>query len=127
MIYIKDMFHINGKQIEFPFDFLNDYPAGQMLTTVNEFSNFMIMQLQKGRFNGKQIVDNALMEEMQSVQFTHHPKLTLAFGYGFMIEEYSGTKLLSHGGGYPGILTLMRLFPELHLACSLRSTDTIQT
>ena len=111
----KGYVYINGKQIEFPFDFLNDYPAGQMLTTVNEFSNFMIMQLQKGRFNEKQIVNNALMEEMQSVQFTHHPKLHTASGYGFMIEEYSGTKLLSHGGGYPGILTLLRLFPELHL------------
>jgi len=111
----KGYVYINGKQIEFPFDFLNDYPAGQMLTTVNEFSNFMIMQLQKGRFNGKQIIDNGLMEEMQSVQFTHHPILHTAFGYGFMIEEYSGTKLLSHGGGYPGILTLMRLFSELHI------------
>ena len=111
----KGYVYINGKQIEFPFDFLNDYPAGQMLTTVNEFSNFMIMQLQRGKFNGKQIVDNALMEEMQSAQFTHHPKLHTASGYGFMIEKYSGTKLLSHGGGYPGILTLLRLFPELHL------------
>lgn len=110
----KGYVYLNGKQLEFPFDFLNDYPAGQMLTTVNEFSNFMLMQLNKGNFNGKQIVDSILIEEMQSVHFTHHPKLNSAFGYGIMIEKYSSTKLLSHGGGYPGILTLMRLFPELH-------------
>lgn len=109
----KGYVYMNDEQVEFPFDFLNDYPAGQMLTTTNEFSNFMLMQFHKGNFNGKQIVDSVLIEEMQSPQFTHHPKLNSAFGYGFMLEEYSGTKLLSHGGGYPGILTLMRLFPEL--------------
>ena len=41
----KGYVYLNGKQNEFPFDFINDYPAGQMLTTINEFSNFMIMHL----------------------------------------------------------------------------------
>ena len=100
----KGYVYLNGKQNEFPFDFINDYPAGQMLTTINEFSNFMIMHLNEGLFNGKQILDSLYVDEMQSVRFTHHPKLHSAFGYGFFIDEVNGTKLLSHNGGYPGIL-----------------------
>ena len=108
--------YLNGKQVEFPFDFINDYPAGQMLTTLNEFSNFMIMQLNKGKFSGRQIVDTSSINEMQSVQFTHNPKLHSAIGYAFFIDEVYGTKLLSHNGGYPGILTRMLIFPELKVA-----------
>ena len=112
----KGYVYLNGEQNEFPFDFINDYPAGQMLTTINEFSNFIIMHLNNGKFEGKKIVDSLFIDEMQSVQFTHHPKLHSAVGYGFFIDEVNGTKLLSHNGGYPGILTRMLIFPELKLA-----------
>jgi CubicO group peptidase (beta-lactamase class C family) len=111
----KGYVYLNGKQNEFPFDFINDYPAGQMLTTINEFSNFMIMHLNRGIFDRKIILDSLIVDEMQSVQFTHHPKLNSAFGYGFQIDKYSEMKMLSHGGGYPGIQTYMKLFPELKL------------
>ena len=118
--YIDDLYkgyvYLNDKQVEFPFDFINDYPAGQMLTTLNEFSNFMIMQLNKGKFSGRQIVDTSSINEMQSVQFTHNPKLHSAVGYAFFIDEVYETKLLSHNGGYPGILTRMLIFPELKVA-----------
>lgn len=112
----KGYVYLNGKQEEFPFDFINDYPAGQMLTTLNDFSNFMIMQLNKGKFSGRQIVDTSSINEMQSVQFTNNPKLHSAIGYAIFIDEVYGTKLLSHNGGYPGILTRMLIFPELKLA-----------
>ena len=112
----KGYVYLNGHQNEFPFDFINDYPAGQMLTTINEFSNFMIMHLNNGMFKGRKIVDSLFIDEMQSVQFTHHPKLHSAVGYGFFIDEVNGTKLLSHNGGYPGILTRMLIFPELQIA-----------
>ena len=112
----KGYVYLKGKQVEFPFDFINDYPAGQMLTTINEFSNFMIMQLNKGKFSDRQIVDSSLINEMQSIQFTHNPKLKSAMGYGFFIDEVFNTKLLSHNGGYPGILTRMLIFPDLKVA-----------
>ncbi|HEX9252857.1 MAG TPA: serine hydrolase, partial [Ignavibacteriaceae bacterium] len=107
----KGYVYLDGKQNEFPFDFINDYPAGQMLTTINEFSNFMIMHLNNGKFGGRKIVYSLIIDEMQSVQFTHHPKLHSALGYGFFIDEVNGTRLLSHNGGYPGILTRMLIFP----------------
>jgi CubicO group peptidase (beta-lactamase class C family) len=106
---------MEGMRHEFQFDHLKDYPAGQMLTTLNEFGNFMIMQLNEGRFKGRQILSPESIREMQSTQFTHHPKLHGSIGYTFGIGEAFGMKLLGHDGGYAGIETRMWLFPEIKL------------
>ena len=107
--------YVDGVQTPFPFDHLNDYPAGQMLTTLNEFGNFMMMHLNEGKFNGNQVVDSSTIDEMHSVQFTHHPKLSRSSGYAFGINEYNGLKTLAHGGGYAGISTIMYLFPKIKM------------
>lgn len=109
--YYKD----EDRFIEFPFDHINDYPAGQMLTTLDEFANFMIMHLNHGKYKGNTIIDSSSVNEMHSVQFTHHPKLIGGSGYTFAIGDVNGYKNLAHGGGYAGISTLMFLFPELKL------------
>ncbi len=115
----QDVYHgyefSKGVQKEIQFDFINDYPAGQMLTTLDEFTHFMIMQLNKGVYNGKQIIAPATIAEMQSPQFTHHKKLHGAMGYGFFIDNYEGANLIYHDGGYPGILTRMLLLPQIGL------------
>lgn len=109
--YYKD----EGKFIEFPFDYILDYPAGQMLTPINEFANFMIMHLNNGKYKGRQILDSSTVSEMHSVQFVHHPLFEDASGYAFGIGKINGLKELGHGGGYVGVSTLMFLFPEIKL------------
>lgn len=115
----QDIYHgyefSNGQQKEFPFDFINDYPAGQMLTSLDEFTHFMIMQLNNGAYNGKQIIAQSTIAEMQSPQFTHHKNLHGAMGYGFFMDNYEGAKLIYHDGGYPGILTRMMMLPQIGL------------
>ncbi len=111
----KGYYQENGNFVEFPFDYILDYPAGQMLTPLNEFAHFMIMHLNNGKYEGRQVIDSSTIEEMHSVQFTHHPKLYRASGYAFGISEFNGLKNLAHGGGYIGISTLMFLFPEIKL------------
>lgn len=111
----KGYYNDNGELVEFSFDHLNDYPAGQMLSPVNEFANFMIMHLNNGKFNGKQIIDSTTINEMHSVQFTENPKLKGGSGYAFGVGEHNGLKSLGHGGGYVGISTLLYLFPEIKL------------
>lgn len=117
----KGYVQIDGENIEFPFDHINDYPAGQMLTTLNEFGNFMIMQLNEGRFNGKQVMKSESIKEMQSTHFTHHSRLHGSMGYTFGIGELFGTKLLGHDGGYSGIETRLWLFPDIKVGLFISS------
>ncbi len=111
----KGYYYEDGRFVEFPFDYLNDYPAGQMLSPVNEFAHFMIMHLNSGRYGGLQVMDSSTVEEMHKVQFTQSPLLQGGTGYAFGISELNGLKNIAHGGGYIGISTLMFMFPEIKL------------
>ncbi|MBN2355066.1 beta-lactamase family protein, partial [candidate division KSB1 bacterium] len=111
------------------FDFLNDYPGGQMLSTAADMANFMIMHLQKGKFKNRQILGEAYAEKMQQPQFSHHPPLHSASGYAFYIGKYRDDILIGHNGGYIGISTRLWLFPDrnlgLFMACNTGNNTII--
>ena len=113
----------NGEYTIIPFDFLNDYPAGQMISTAGDMARFMIAHLQKGHYDGKRILEGATTEAMHQVQFTHHPRLQGAMGHTFAIGWVRGQKLLAHDGGYLGASTRLWLFPEsqlgIYMACNI--------
>jgi CubicO group peptidase (beta-lactamase class C family) len=95
-----------------PFDYLGDYPAGQLLSTGEEFARFMMSHLNGGEYDGAQILSPQTVKEMHSPQFKQHPKLSGAVGYAFHITEERGNKVVRHGGGYMGLSTRMWLLPD---------------
>jgi CubicO group peptidase (beta-lactamase class C family) len=63
-------------------------PAGGALTSANDYLNFLSMILNKGMFNGKRILSEQAIAEMQTVRTTpslikYAPKLAEGFNYGF--------------------------------------------
>lgn len=69
-------------------------PAGGARSTANDYMNFLSMILNKGMFEGKQILSEKAIEEMQTPQFTQLPvKFTpkagegLHYGLGVWIQE----------------------------------------
>jgi len=69
-------------------------PAGGARSTANDYMNFLSMILNKGVFEGKQILSAKAIEEMQTPQFTNLPvKFTpkvaegLHYGLGEWIQE----------------------------------------
>ncbi|OQP61475.1 hypothetical protein A3860_31605 [Niastella vici] len=69
-------------------------PAGGARSTANDYMNFLSMILNKGMFEGKQILSAKAIEEMQTPQFTNLPvKYTpkvaegLHYGLGEWIQE----------------------------------------
>jgi len=97
---------------EVPFDFLGDYPAGQLLSPATEFARFMMCHLQNGSYGDTRILPASIARQMHTPQFTHHPKLNGAVGYTFYVSEEKGNKTVSHNGGYVGLSTRMLLLPE---------------
>lgn len=79
-------------------------PASGINTTANELSNWMIMQLNKGEFNGKKIASEKAFSEMHTLQmidnwnspYTEHGES--ACGLGWFIWSYRGHKLVLHAG-----------------------------
>ncbi len=77
-----------------------DYPNGGLRTTVLDLSIFLRMVIQKGSFNGKQIVSQATINEMRTLQFGSNTQ-----GLSFFYE--AGNKLFGHTGGEKGVTTEM--------------------
>ena len=106
-----------------PFDFINDYPGGQMLSTGRDMAKFMIAHLQLGQYAGKRILSEESARAMHAVQFTHHKELAHAVGYSFGIGTERGQTMLSHDGGYTGVGSRLCLFPEsrfgFFVACNI--------
>jgi CubicO group peptidase (beta-lactamase class C family) len=115
--------HKGSRYLQSPFDFINDYPGGQMLSTGTDMAKFMIAHLQLGVFADRRILTEESARAMQTIQFTHHPKLEGGIGYSFGIDPVRGVTVLHHDGGYTGVASRFCLCPELgigfFLACNI--------
>lgn len=79
-------------------------PAGGINSTANEIARWMILQLNKGEYNGKRIVSENNLTEMHSPQMTdnwnspYEEHGESSGGLGWFIWGYRGHKLVLHGG-----------------------------
>jgi CubicO group peptidase (beta-lactamase class C family) len=106
-----------------PFDFINDYPGGQMLSTGRDMTKFMIAHLQLGRYAGKRILSEESATAMHTVQFTHNKNLEHPAGYSFGIVPARSQTVLMHDGGYTGVGARLCLSPDSRIgffvACNI--------
>jgi len=104
----------------------NVAPAGGLISSVNDVSQWLIFQLNKGitadgdtllstrRFNemwaanNPQGVSSWAAETWPSTHFK-------AYGLGWSMFDYQGRKILGHGGGYDGFISNTTFVPEENL------------
>lgn len=86
-------------------------PSGGARSTANDYMNFLSMILNKGMFEGKRILSEKAIEEMQKPQFTnlpvkYTPKLAEGFHYGLgewiQEEDASGNSTVVSSPGLFG-------------------------
>ena len=109
-------------------------PSGGAWASANDYMNFLIMIMNKGMFEGKRILSEEAIAEMQKPQFTelsikHTPKIAEGYNYGLgeWIEEKddkgNATVISSPGlfgvwpfidkcRGYAAIIIVKELLPE---------------
>ena len=80
-----------------PFELANPAPAGAMTASALDMANFMIAQLQDGRFGDTEILQPRTAERMHSLQYTAAPGLN-GFDLGFYQENRNGQRIIGHGG-----------------------------
>lgn len=84
-------------------------PAGAINSNVVDMSQWIRLQLKKGKFNNNQIFSERQSNEMWSNQT---PIENINYGLGWFIRYWNGKKLLNHGGGMPGMISDVSLIPE---------------
>ncbi|HXF43806.1 MAG TPA: serine hydrolase, partial [Pyrinomonadaceae bacterium] len=100
-------------------------PAGSINSNVVDMAQWLRLNLASGKFNGKQLISNANIKEMQTPQMVIRPEGAMAilypqahflnYGLGWFLSDYSGRKLVEHGGSIDGMRSLVAMLPEENL------------
>ena len=82
-------------------------------------ANWIILNLNKGKFGDKQIVSEAGMNKIHTPQMVIQSGLSKyeelfysSYGMGWTITAYRGLPLYTHGGGIDGFVTLVSFLPR---------------
>jgi len=106
-------------------------PAGSISSSVNDMSKWVMMQLNNGKLDGKEIIPASAIAQTR----TPHSILGngghmfnkahfALYGLGWFLEEYAGRKIVAHTGGVNGFVTSVCLVPEEKLGIIvLTNTD----
>lgn len=93
-------------------------PAGEINSNVDDMCRYLIFHLNKGKIDGKQIVSENNVVQMQSPQMAvqgapQYPELSeSSYGMGFAISSYRGHKIVEHGGAIDGFIASFAFLPQ---------------
>ena len=93
--------------------------AAGLYTSVNDLSHWLIMQMNDGNYNGKQLFSKEQHDEMWTSQTilpirNSYPYTTnfRTYGLGWQLTDFNGHLQVSHTGGLDGIVTQTIMFPN---------------
>lgn len=105
----------------------NAGPAGSINSSARDMAKWLILQLNQGTYEGKQLISKKNMAEMQAAQMVipldgeiaavFFPDSTqLSYGLGWFVQQYRGHQLVLHAGDIDGFSTMVVLIPEMDTA-----------
>ena len=100
-------------------------PAGSINSNVTDMAQWLRLQLGKGKFEGKQLVNEASLRETHTPQTIirldgQYPILYpdahfLSYGMGWFLSDFRGKKLVEHGGAIDGMRAQVAMIPEKNI------------
>ena len=101
-------------------------PAASISSCVKDFSHWLLMQLDSGKYNGKEVVPFAALQETRKPQMIIPGTPSLfpgmhyqVYGLGWYTADFYGKKVIWHNGGTSGFLTTTCFVPELNLGFAI--------
>jgi CubicO group peptidase (beta-lactamase class C family) len=93
-----------GKNKETAEKFIGDAPAGRIFSNVEDMGHFMLMILNHGMYNGKQIISKQSLMAMETSHITDVVLPGTTYGYAMFIEKmrYKEDSLIGEGVGHGG-------------------------
>ncbi|HMC99577.1 MAG TPA: serine hydrolase [Ferruginibacter sp.] len=122
----------HGKLVKIPFCLIDNLaPAGSISSSVNDMSKWVMMQLNMGKFNDKEIVPQ---KAIQSIRFPNsimgngstpdNRSCFTLYGLGLELQDYEGRRIVSHTGGVNGFVSSVTMVPAEKLGIViLTNTD----
>lgn len=102
------------------YDIAGMSPAGSINSSVNDMSKWIMLWLQKGKFNNVQLIPENYITEAMSQQMVmgggtpdeKFPDIHFSnYGYGWMMQSYKGHYRVEHGGNIDGFSASVAFYP----------------
>ncbi|MBE0680232.1 MAG: serine hydrolase [Bacteroidales bacterium] len=93
-------------------------PAGSIISSINDLSNWVIAQINGGKFKASQVIPAGIIKETMkpaipysSVPDRYFENLSAMYGMGRATSSYKGHYLAQHGGSIGGIYSNISIMP----------------
>lgn len=101
-------------------------PAGSISSSVKDISNWLIAQLDSGRFSGNEVIPYKVIQKTRQpqsiVRRAGHPfnrtNYSL-YALGWNLQDYEGREIVAHTGGANGFVTSVSLVPKENLGVAV--------
>ena len=96
--------------------------AGGLISSAHDMAEWLILNASRGRYYDQKILEDEIFEKMTTphISFQLSPFLRSiqpmkhfsAYGMGWYLSDNHGRKILSHSGGYDGMISQTTVVPE---------------
>lgn len=96
----------------------NIAPAGALISSVNDFANWLQLNINEGKLADKTVFSEKSFQKMTTPHINHEVRKNgekvnfKGYGLGWSIQDYQGYKIVGHGGGYDGMISKSFFIPE---------------
>jgi CubicO group peptidase (beta-lactamase class C family) len=123
-----------GTLQQIPYDNWNNLaPAASIVSNVNDLSHWLLMQLDSGRFNGRQVIPWAAVQKTRDVNIITgsrksgiFPMHFRGYGLGLFVADYNGRAIYWHTGGAGGMVSNVCFVPEERLGIAILTNNDNQ-
>ena len=98
------------------------YPAITLRTSIEEFSHFIIAHMNGGVWNNVRVLKEETVELMHTTHFPTEGNYNYGLGW-FISYQENGNKVVSHSGGYVGVLDRVTIFIDDDIAVMFFSNE----
>jgi CubicO group peptidase (beta-lactamase class C family) len=120
--------------VKVPYDNWNNLaPAASIVSNVNDLSHWLLMQLDSGRYQGKEIISWQSLQKtrianswVRSVKSDIYPTHFTGYGLGLFMQDYAGRQVYWHTGGAGGMVSNVCFVPEEKLGIAILTNNDNQ-
>ncbi|HXB29092.1 MAG TPA: serine hydrolase, partial [Puia sp.] len=117
-----------------PYDNWNNLaPAASIISNVNDLSHWLFMQLDSGRYQGKEIIAWEALQKtrianswVRSIKSPLYPTHFTGYGLGLFMADYAGRQIYWHTGGAGGMVSNVCFVPEENLGIAILTNNDNQ-
>jgi CubicO group peptidase (beta-lactamase class C family) len=109
-------------------------PAASIVSNVKDLTNWLLMQLDSGRLDGKRVLPWPVLQATRDVQIMTGSRKSSVYpvhfrGYGLVlnIADYNGRQVYWHTGGAAGMVSNVCFIPEEKLGIAILTTNDNQS